>query len=624
MNFAIYIRKIEAGLAFAMRILAPGPFGHFDRWLLLNQPWLWRTRIIPMLALAGWLAAGYYGFGRLTPISSKTMPTITDVSTVWSIMLLIGLIILGVWVVAQIRWPLSIMPIRQLIYTAFVYALIIFCFTIPPTAYSIPLSVRMAHTVSDETFTNEYSFNERYGFWVCTLSVKEEPAGDIRERLVQSLNRYGFSRIFAYEPDTLDISVGPAPCPLKDLVVGTPTLLFFLDNETHDSHSRLGGSSSLFGERLKAVRAAKLVVASGSGPLAGITTASVSPTLILSLVASMILLIFCPLSHFSFGAKAMGALWSRRWVSRPRKALTLRRLVSFRPSDHPTLYALSPIHIFSSHVALVTMFAALSLSGVLGDTPDRVLSFLTEGLTAFFAASFALLCPIVVAGCCVRIAQSRIDANTEILFAQIVLFLASTTAMVVGYALVRLTYGSGADTLALLAAMLMILGGFYVPCLYLGLKTLRGAAVMILLLGVAIGAVLCAALSGALVIGLMRLWPDAVESKAEMVIGIAYTTAAVLLMIGSRWIPAKYSPKVGYFIYTTNGSAMMLGLWSGALLLKIAFMSRVNPFDQAIVTEQVVDNAAVMILWFGAFWSLLALRRIGVATVRLSKRPQMH
>jgi hypothetical protein len=169
MSFAAYIRKIEGGLAFAMRVLTPGFLRRLDRWLLLNQPWLWRTRLVPMVLLAVLLGLGYYAFGHLTPISSKTMPTITDVSTVWSIMLLIGLIILGFWLVPQIRWPLPSMSLQQLFYTGAIYALIVFCLTASPAAYSIPLSIRMASAVPDDVFDDDTRSMRPMTFWSVRL-----------------------------------------------------------------------------------------------------------------------------------------------------------------------------------------------------------------------------------------------------------------------------------------------------------------------------------------------------------------------------------------------------------------------------------------------------------------------
>jgi hypothetical protein len=110
-----------------------------------------------------------------------------------------------------------------------IYAIVIFSITITPVGYSIPVSMRMADAVPDETFAAEYAFHQAYDFWVCTTAIKAEPARPTRRRIIQSLERYGFRDTFEYEPDSESSSAGTTLC--SESRGSPPTLLFTLDNE---------------------------------------------------------------------------------------------------------------------------------------------------------------------------------------------------------------------------------------------------------------------------------------------------------------------------------------------------------------------------------------------------------
>jgi hypothetical protein len=315
---------------------------------------------------------------------------------------------------------------------------------------------------------------------VCTPKVNEKPVGQIRNRLVQSLVRYGFRESFRYEPNSSRSSAGRALClTLKE---SPPTLLFALGSEADDSFTEFGRFSRLFVDRLKAIRAAKLAVFSDAGELDGITTGSLVPTGIWSTVGTLFVLLFCPLSSFAVGAKFLSAVWTRLPALPRQNRLTMARV--FAPSQYPMLYALAPIRIWISHVALITMLMVIVEPGIFGNNPTTVLNDLGASLTPFFAVVAILLLPIGIMVCNAKLSHSVVMANKRIYSTQMVVYIASTITIVAVFARREWMDPDTSGHTEPLVAMLTIGGGAAASCLYTGLAAMYRAVPVILIAGV--------------------------------------------------------------------------------------------------------------------------------------------
>ena len=159
--------------------------------------------------------------------------------------------------VTQGRWLIVEIDIWTMSVTCFIYSLVILVLAYVPQAFVVPLTIRIAHTVPDDTFERDFKFAKLHNFWgyVPDLAM---PTGLVRDRLNDILERYGFATEF--EAVAAQSARGEETCK------GRGDFLDFLDIDE-------GREAGLLQARLEAISAAKNAIrdipATDSGMLGG-------------------------------------------------------------------------------------------------------------------------------------------------------------------------------------------------------------------------------------------------------------------------------------------------------------------------------------------------------------------
>lgn len=193
-------RRLRGAL---MRHSIPGFLRRLDRWLLLQHPLVWRTRVHyfvwfslilgnPLLFAAGWVY----------PVSRTSVPTAAALDTLVTWLQLLGALILALWTLAQARAPLPELRARDYLVTYGLYAACILMILLNSFVFVWSLVYRIADVTPDQAFTEEYAFHARYNFWCFHPDIDQALVDRHRQAIEDSLRRYGLDGNLSVRPQS--------------------------------------------------------------------------------------------------------------------------------------------------------------------------------------------------------------------------------------------------------------------------------------------------------------------------------------------------------------------------------------------------------------------------------------
>lgn len=228
-----------------------------DDWLLINHPFIWRTRIhyfllscfLFVLPLSLLMSAKY-------SISIQDFPSANELRNdfLWPTFL-VGAAVLLYWISRIRRRPVHIWNIGRSLLSWIMYTLCVFCFIICSLAGFPSLVIRIADLDMDQTFEESYLLHSENNYWCCAPDHPGTPAAykEAEVKIRRDLRRFGL-----LGPDQRLYGPGEWNCNCQK----KECCLFVLDAKTNIN------LSIPLREHLAKIRAAKLWKYEGAGAYA--------------------------------------------------------------------------------------------------------------------------------------------------------------------------------------------------------------------------------------------------------------------------------------------------------------------------------------------------------------------
>lgn len=175
------------------RLLIPAPLRRLDRYLLINHPLLWRTKVHYFAWFSLLIGNGaLFVLGKLVPLESANVPTAEQIDTAVATLRILSGMVLLYWCYVQYRLALEELRLRHYLLIGAMYALCFLSVLANPLSLVVPLVQRIATLVPDAAFEQEYAVHERYGFWCCHPEITPEIVERNDSAIIAGLRKYGF------------------------------------------------------------------------------------------------------------------------------------------------------------------------------------------------------------------------------------------------------------------------------------------------------------------------------------------------------------------------------------------------------------------------------------------------
>ncbi len=183
-----WINQIQEKLSF----LVPRFLHRIDDYLLINYPFIWRTRVHYFLFFSLIIANPMLWFlGQVFPFTASQLPDFDMINGFRELFLMGGIVFLLFWVYDQYKLRLGEQAPKHYLLTWVVYIFCIFLIFVNTIVFSSSLVTQVAHFFPDEEFQEDLEFHSTYNYWDQHPDITEAFFDTHKERIQRDVKKYG-------------------------------------------------------------------------------------------------------------------------------------------------------------------------------------------------------------------------------------------------------------------------------------------------------------------------------------------------------------------------------------------------------------------------------------------------